>query len=145
MENKYRAFKFKFAYDLVTCVYVEVCIGLTDKFASFFYRKDEYFLNKVLKASRETLLHDYIEMIWRDSNQFCRNNLEYDLLLGRYYEILSTYEIPIPEADASPSKEKYLTLLEERIAPATVRIVDEAFTILYPNRMFLLQFNKLIQ
>jgi len=140
----YKRFKFVYAYNLAA--YIR---GLFYEKSEEEYLTDHFdpdnddFQRKIIKPCKNTLLHDVIGYYWNFWNEtLYYKGDSYDNI--RYFEeMIELYDAPFISF-APVEKDKYVSLLYDEIKKLNEYIVNETFTILFNDRVFLLDFNTVI-
>lgn len=148
--EKYTEFKFSWTYTLAGHLRNKIIDNLPEDYVSdYFDVEDKKFQAKLLKADKQTILHDYIELEFRNEIEYITDKIgtedtEYD-----WEELLKDYKIThkskIEIEDDENADYNYVTtlslLIQEQVAP---KVAEEVFTVLFGDRQFLLKLNELI-
>lgn len=130
----------------------EVIENANDDFLmDYFDPSDSVFQDKLLKANKKTILHDFIEIYFNNQIEIETDKLDPDSIRLEREDLLKTYNISFDVYDASKDDEEYELLsnhvdyLRKLITDQlSVRISNETFELLFANRKFCLRFNKKI-
>lgn len=103
-------------------------------------------LDKLLKPDKETILHDFIEWIIKDEIEYVGRKIG---PIEDWEALLNDYKIPFSKNDFDEDEDEddgtYIDYLEQKIRENVIaKIANETFQLLFSDRAFCLEFNKLI-
>ena len=145
--SKLEQYIFHGVYDLINLVEGHVIFG-----TEFWNYDEDYFIASSTKFSKSTLLHQYIVITALNSygRDFKKNADSYDdEYLLEWYDKFNAYNIKVPkividdECEDSGIYEWFLEN-EEGFCDLFSEMAEEVFYILFNDRKFLLEFNKLV-
>mgnify|MGYP003374042918 CR=1 FL=1 len=139
-----KEYKFNDIYELVSLIDRSVRYG-----ESFWNYNEEIFIKSSSNFSKFTLLHLYIiTSAFNYHSRKIRKNCDYmdGEEVERWMSLFETYGVQIEPYDIPDEEEPYNWLEEnsEKFEELFSAMADEAFHILFYNRNFLLEFNRLV-
>lgn len=158
MTRLFKEFKFRFTYSNVAFIYETVFDRAVEEYLfDHFNHGEEAFRIRISKPQKDTLLHDFLR-VRRDLNNEYFEKIFYNQdIIEEYEKILETYQISFPELKEFEGdnddtaldqyeeiESEHINILKQLLEPIFEQIVQESFTILFGDRMFLLKFNEII-
>lgn len=142
--NELQEFKFDCIYELAELIDNSVKADV-----QFWNYNQENFINAATKFSKDSLLHLYIVTTSLNyyRREFHKNGDCYDEdSIGKWYDLFENYKIEIEEVNFDEGNEilEWFDRNIEKFEELFERMADEIFYILFANRQFLLNFNKLV-
>lgn len=159
MTNLFKEFKFRFTYPIVSFVYETVFERAEEEYLSDCFNSDEEaFRRRILKPQKDTLLHDFLRIRLELDYEYFEDQMDSHGIIEEYEKILSTYKVPFPiiqefeefdDEDAAVEqyeivKKEHIVTLKKLLNPVFEQIVQESFTVLFGDRIFLLELNKIV-
>lgn len=115
-----------------------------DVLSDFFgFRTDKYFI-KSARPNKVTLLHDFIlEVNYFPLGHYC-GKIGYESIIPTYAPIIDSANIRRPKWFIEGVVQDHIPQLRELLWKASHKITDAAFQLLFADRTFLYEFNKLL-
>lgn len=148
MLNKYKEFKFLYAYDLAGYIHKLFHDDPEDEYLrDHFDVNDSNFINIISIPNKNTLLHSIVKSYWIEKNEYYHHHFDYEDIIVEFENIINTYSIKNQNKpdilENNEQLEKYCDTLLNLVNSDCVinRVVNEIFTILFNDRLFLLKLN----
>lgn len=139
MIDKYTEMKFSYTYNYAGFIRNKIFDNKPEEHLDEIIDPD---FDKLLKPDKETILHDYIQWVIDDEIEYLGRKVE---PIEDWEELLTDYKIPFSKNDIDEDEEIYVDYLEEKIKNNVVqKITNETFQLLFGDRMFCLEFNKIV-
>jgi len=155
----FKEFKFRFTYPNVSFVYETVFERADYEYLiDYFNPEEEAFRIRITKPQKDTLLHDFLRVRLDLDYEYYEDKVGNSEIIEEYEKILTTYEVPFPiikdfdgHNDDNVALDQYeeieklhINNLKKLLNPVFEQIVQESFTILFGDRMFLLRLNEIV-
>ncbi|MEK3723574.1 HNH endonuclease [Paenibacillus sp. FSL H8-0034] len=159
MTRLFKEFKYRFTYPNVSFIYETVFERADVEYLKdYFNPEDEGFSLRIIKPQKDTLLHDFLRVRLDLDYEYFEDKVGNREIIEEYEKILTTYQVPFPVIkeydgldDDDNALEQYeeiesehINNLKELLKPVFEQIVQESFTILFGDRMFLLKLNEIV-
>lgn len=159
MTRLFKEFKYRFAYPNVSFIYEMVFERAEEEYLEdYFDPNSEIFRSRLKKPQKDTLLHDFLRQSLDLEYEYFESKVSYSDIIQEYEKILDTYNVSfsqIKECDIVEDDDmalekireiefQHINHLKALLSPVFEQIIDESFTILFGDRMFLLRFNEII-
>lgn len=159
MTSLFKEFKFRFTYPNVSFVYETVFERAEEEYLSdYFNPEEEAFRLRIMKPQKDTLLHAFLRARLDLDYEYFEDKADIDQVIEEYQKILATYQVSFPFIEQYKGSDdddialeqyrekelEYLEKLKELLDPVFEQIVQESFTVLFGDRMFLLELNKVV-
>ncbi|TYA13499.1 HNH endonuclease [Paenibacillus faecis] len=159
MMESFKEFKYRFTYPNVSFIYETVFDRAEEEYLEdYFDPEDGAFRLRISKPQKDTLLHDFLRVRLKLDYEYFEDKVGYSEIIDEYEKILNTYHVPfLPSKEFEGSvnddgllkecedtKFNYIQNLKQLLIPIFEQIVQESFTILFGDRMFLLKFNEIV-
>lgn len=159
MTKLFKEFKYRFTYPNVAFIYETVFDRADEEYlVDYFNHEEEAFRSRISKPQKDTLLHDFLRTRLSLDYDYFERKVGNQEIIEEYEKILVTYQVPfseLKEFDGDDSDDialqqyeeielKHIEKLKKLLEPVFELIVQESFTILFGDRMFLLMLNEII-
>lgn len=159
MTKLFKEFKYRFTYPNVALIYETVFERAGEEYLSdYFNHEEEAFRTRIAKPQKDTILHDFLRTRLELDYDYLEKKVSIEDIIEEYEKILTTYKFPFPELKEfegdhgdvialeqyEETELKHINKLKKLLKPVFEQIVQESFTILFGDRMFLLKLNEII-
>jgi len=139
MIDKYTEMKFSYTYNYAGFIRNKIFDNKPEDYLIECIDPD---FDKLLKPNKETILHDYIQWVIKDEVEYIGRKIN---PIKEWEELLNDYKVPFSKNDINDIEESYRDYLETKINDNVVKkITNETFQLLFGDRMFCLEFNKIV-
>ncbi|MEI4523834.1 HNH endonuclease [Pseudomonas sp. CCNWLW23] len=135
---------YSFIDNVVSIVMNPSLLGGEDVVRDFFDFKSASFFNQISRPQKHTILHSFIFNVNNFEAQHYLNKVDGETIISDYSQIFSGADIIPPTWFNAEEVTSHIHQLRSIISKATTIITESSFQILFADRTFLFEFNKLI-
>ena len=141
MLENYQKFKFSITYSFAGFIREKVLDNAEEEYIADLVEPQS--IDKIAKPKKITVLHDYIQWELDNEIEYLERKIDPDLIIGEWESLLSDYSIKFEQK--TDDEDEYTAYLASKIVKfVTNKIANEVFQVLFGDRIFCMEFNKII-